>query len=175
MKKSFFVFIMLVALFTGCMVNNESENISSGLPEQTAETAHLSAVSNTEATVTEATLEEALPELTMETTTTLTDEQLVEAIVHEFSTAYFEGNTEVIKTYLTEPYDWDIDACPFDGTAVRVMGINSLRFDTDENVKECTASLEFKKTADSDYYIYLTIILIKQSDEWRIQFFTLEG
>ena len=175
MKKSIFVFIVLATLLTGCVVNNESKNIALGLPEQTTETAHHSAVSNTVATVTEATVEGALPELSVETTTALTDAQLAEALVLEFSAAYFEGNTEVMKTYLTEPYDWDIDTCPFDETAVCVMGINSLRFKTEGNVQKCIASLEFKESADKDYFTYLTIVLIKQSGEWRIQFFALEG
>ncbi len=153
MKKSIFVYIVLAALLTGCMGSNESKTTA----------------------VTEATAEGALPELTVETTAALTDEQSAEAIVLEFSTAYFEGNTEAMKTYLTEPYDWDIDTCPFDETAVCVMGINSLRFKTEGNVQKCVASLEFKESSDKDYFTYLTINLIKQSGEWKIQFFTLEG
>ncbi len=153
MKKSIIVYIVLAALLTGCMGSNESKNTA----------------------VTEAAIEGALPELTMETTAALTDEQSAEAIVLDFSAAYFEGNTEVMKTYLTDPYDWDIDTCPFDETAVCVMGINSLRFKTEGNIQKCVASLEFKESADKDYFTYLTINLIKQAGEWRIQFFALEG
>lgn len=50
MKKSILAFLMLAALLTICMVSNESENISLGLPARTTEAAQNSAVSEEENT-----------------------------------------------------------------------------------------------------------------------------
>ena len=36
------------------------------------------------------------------------------------------------------------------------------------------ASVEFKKSAESDYYIYLTIELIQEDGQWKVSFYTLE-
>lgn len=37
------------------------------------------------------------------------------------------------------------------------------------------ASIEFKNAEKSDYYIYLTVKIIQESNAWKVQSYGLEG
>ena len=38
----------------------------------------------------------------------------------------------------------------------------------------CIASVEFKESAENDYYIYLTIEIIREDNQWKIAYYALE-
>ena len=102
--------------------------------------------------------------------------QEIKDIVEAFAAAYFTGDIESIQLYLTTPYDWDTDV--YEGAADEVSNI-SVKGLADIGEKAvgdvCVVSLEYKESADSDTFNYLTIELIKQSDGWKIQFYGVEG
>lgn len=104
------------------------------------------------------------------------DVQEIKDIVEAFAAAYFTGDIESIQLYLTTPYDWDTDV--YEGAADEVSNI-SVKGLADIGEKAvgdvCVVSLEYKESADSDTFNYLTIELIKQSDGWKIQFYGVEG
>ena len=37
------------------------------------------------------------------------------------------------------------------------------------------ASIEFKNAEKSDYYIYLTVKIVQESHEWKVESYGLEG
>lgn len=103
-----------------------------------------------------------------------TDGQEIKEIVEAFSKAYFSGDTNGIKNYLTDPYEWDIEV--FNGTTevtdIFVKGVDTIQ---EKNIGDiCVVSLEYKTNTQDDTFQYLTIELIKQSDGWNIQFYGTE-
>lgn len=96
----------------------------------------------------------------------------VKNVIEEFSNAYFNGNKKGIKKFLTTSYKKDIEIYDFSDKAsnITLKGLENIK-----NGKTCTASLEFKTSPESDTFMYLTIELIKQSNNWKISFYGLEG
>ena len=50
--------------------------------------------------------------------------------------------------------------------------------DTDEKKIEngkCNVSIEFRDSNYEDMFLYLTVILVKEQGEWKIQFYGIEG
>lgn len=43
-----------------------------------------------------------------------------------------------------------------------------------ENGK-CNVSIEFSDSNYEDMFLYLTLLLIKEEDDWKIQFYGVEG
>ncbi len=103
------------------------------------------------------------------------DTQKIKNIAEKFAAAYFGGDTEEIKNYLTVPYEWDIDVYSETGT------ISETKLKGLENIKEQeigavqVVSLEYRDSNYEDMLLYLTLEFIKQKDGWKIQFYGIEG
>lgn len=77
---------------------------------------------------------------------------------------------------LASTYDGQIDIYESTGiiSDLTVKGLS----DTDEKKIEngtCTVSIEFRDSNYEDMYLYLTFILVKEQDDWKIQFYGIEG
>lgn len=104
------------------------------------------------------------------------DAQEIKGIVETFAAAFFRGDKEDIQDHLTIPFEWDVDV--YEGAAdtvcdTSIKGLTAI--DKNDIGDTCVVSLEYKESAQSDTFQYLTIILIKQSDGWKIKFYGIEG
>lgn len=78
--------------------------------------------------------------------------------------------------FLASTYEGTVDI--YEGTGIisdlTVKGLS----DTDEKKIEngrCNVSIEFRDSNYVDMFLYLTCILVKEQDEWKIQFYGIEG
>lgn len=92
----------------------------------------------------------------------------VEAIVKEFADAYFAGDSDVMKKHLSRTRNVEFTA--YEGVDPEKVVINAIKGldNISADIKErgyCIASVEFKQTAESDYYIYLTMEIILEDNQ----------
>ena len=100
------------------------------------------------------------------------DQEALSQLVNEFSTAYFAGDEKTLRTFLTNPYTWDVDVYSAGSVSnVKAKGLDSVSDLAVGDVK--VVSVEFT-AAGEDSFTYLTIEAIKQADGWYVQFFGLE-
>lgn len=149
--------LLAVLALTGCAARQDA-------PETTmASTAAMTvAAEETEAPAQTETAQPSNGQLAMET-------------AMNFAGAYFQNNPEVMKQYLTEPYDFSLDTYS-DGYAVtdiQFQGFNGVQ-PMDAFSESCVASVQFRETAESDSFTYLTIEMQKQDGQWRVSFYGLE-
>ncbi len=100
----------------------------------------------------------------------------IRAIVDEFSTAYFKGDSDTMQKFLASTYVGEIDK--YEGLGLisdlTVKGLS----DTDDKKIEngsYVVSLEYRDSNYQDMFLYLTLGLIKQESNWKIQFYGVEG
>ena len=110
---------------------------------------------------------EAAPETTAATAAPTVTEavETAEDFVREFAQAYFAG--EALEPYLVSGYSggWDTYQ-EGDGSKAVIHAVKGL--ENAEEAGKCTASVEFKTSEDSDYYLYLTVELVKEADTWKV-------
>ncbi len=104
------------------------------------------------------------------------DCQEIRTIMEAFATAYFDGNVGDIQKFLSSTYEGEVDTYERTGTVsdITIKGLS----DTDEKKIEderCVVSLEFRDSNYEDMFLYLTVVFIKQEDNWKIQFYGIEG
>ncbi len=107
------------------------------------------------------------------------DGQEIKSIAENFAAAYFSGDTDAVQSYLTNPYEWDMDVYEgLDAAGAGTISELTLKGLTDIGEEETGStqviSLEFRDS-NYDMFIYLTIEFVKQEDGWKIQFYGLEG
>lgn len=101
----------------------------------------------------------------------------IEEIVKEFADAYFVADSDVMKKHLSRTRN--VEFTVYEGGNPDKVVINAIKglenISTDiEEKGYCIASVEFKESAESDYYIYLTIEIIWEDNQWKIAYYTLE-
>lgn len=100
----------------------------------------------------------------------------IKNVVHAFASAYFDGNADAMQQFLTNTYDGEIDTYKSTGT-VRDLTLKGLS-DTDTKKIEnesYVVSLEFRDSNYEDMFLYLTCVLSKQENNWKIQSYGVEG
>jgi len=118
---------------------------------------------------------ETVPETTAAVAVPVVTEapETAEGVVREFAEAYFYGDEDALWQRLSAGYTGEPEIYrEGDGAAVVIHAVKGI-----ENAAEterCTASVEFKKTADSDYYLYLTVELTKEQGQWKVLSYGLE-
>lgn len=165
MRNSIIYTLLIVAvLLTGC--SSPSENPST------------IAMTNTESSLPNAeTVPSAEAAETLSTAETVSDAQEPEAVVKEFTDAYFAADSDVMKKHFSRFHN--VEFTVYEGgdpdkvVINAIKGLDNISADIEEK-GYCIASVEFKKSAESDYYIYLTIKLIQEDDQWKIAYYTLE-
>lgn len=174
-KSGLLILICVVALtsfsnmITGCSVkeSNTPESQTEDLQEDSADYTTIDASAESQ--------EEPQQDDVLDVENTLSaDGQEIKNIAEEFSTAYFSGNVNAIQTYLTVPYEWDMDV--YTGTGIigeiKLKGLANVGEEEVGMIK--VISCEYKDN-DSESLQYLTLEFIKQEDGWKIQFYGIEG
>ncbi len=104
------------------------------------------------------------------------DCQAIRAVLDGAAQGYFNGNADAIQTFLASTYEGAVEVYEGTGTIsdLTVKGLS----DADEKKMEngtYNASIEFRDSNYEDMFLYLTFILVKEEDNWKIQFYGLEG
>lgn len=102
------------------------------------------------------------------------DARSIKGIAEEFAAAYFSGDTDTIRGFLTTPYEWDLEA--YTGTdAINDLSVKGLTDIGDEETGAVkVVSLEYKSGEAQDSFQYLTLEFVKQEEGWKIQFYGIE-
>lgn len=101
------------------------------------------------------------------------DHQEIQSIVDEFAVAYFDGDADTIRKFLADTYEGNISTYQGTGTIsdLTVKGLS----DVDEQRTENVVSLEYRDSDNADTFRYLTFTFVRQEDDWKIQFYGMEG
>lgn len=114
-------------------------------------------------------------EVTAENNPYSVDAQEIEEIVTEFCAAYFGGDLDSVKSFLTDQYNWDIDVYENSTNEVEIMSVKGLEDIGEKNIDDvCVVSVEYKEEG-MDTYVYLTVEFIKTDKGWKIEFYGSEG
>ena len=104
------------------------------------------------------------------------DCQKIRTNMEAFAESYFAGDAGAVQMFLASTYEGAAEI--YEGTGMisdlTVKGLS----DTDERKVEngkCTVSIEFRDSNYNDMFLYLTVILVKEQGEWKIQFYGMEG
>lgn len=105
------------------------------------------------------------------------DAQEIEDIVLGFAEGYFAGDIDLMKQFLIEPYEWDMDV--YSGKEeqeVSIVEVSGIEETEDKAVDDVhVVSLVYKENITDDSNKNLTIELVKTSQGWKIQFYGIEG
>lgn len=101
-----------------------------------------------------------------------------EVVISEFMKAYYSGDRDAVKQYLSTSYNLDVDVyTDHEPADPKINAIKSL-----ENMVHDMADwgtirpyIEFRKTPDSDYYMYLSMTLAWEDGQWKVSEYGLEG
>lgn len=103
------------------------------------------------------------------------DAQEMKRIAEDFASAYFSGDVDTVQSYLTTPYEWDIEVYKGTGTISEVTLKGLTDIGEEEIGSTQIISLEYKNSEYKDTFQYLTLEFTKQEEGWKIQFYGLEG
>lgn len=104
------------------------------------------------------------------------DCQIIRTVLEAFAESYFDGDADAIQKFLASTYEGEAEIYEGTGTIsdLTVKGLS----DTDEKKLEngkCNVSIQFRDSSYEDMFLYLTLILVKEQGEWKIQFYGMEG
>lgn len=103
------------------------------------------------------------------------DREEADTVTTFFAGAYFSGDTEAMRQYLADSYSGTVEG--YGGAAgAEVTGKTGLPAQGEERSvgAEETVSVQFKESPSSDSYTYLTMVLVKQEDGWKVKSYGLE-
>ncbi len=102
--------------------------------------------------------------------------QQVEKMLFDFGGAYLTADTDSIKQYLTDPYEWDIELYQNPSSEAAVSGIQCLEDIQGKSIGDiAVVYLQYKESSASETSQSMTVELIKSEDGWKIQFYGFEG
>lgn len=102
-------------------------------------------------------------------------EELSETWLKAFAAAYFAADTEQIQKFLAASFEGEPEGYTGDREDVLIHACKGLSQTADAEVGEtCEVSVEFKVSEDADYYTYLTVTVVKETDGWKVQDYRLE-
>lgn len=101
-----------------------------------------------------------------------------EVVISQFMKAYYSGDREAVKQYLSDSYSGNIEVyTDFEPAGPAINSIKGL-----DNLVlymaywgELYPSVEFMITPDSDYFIYLSMTLVWEEGQWKVSEYGLEG
>ena len=101
-----------------------------------------------------------------------------EIVVSQFMKAYYSGDVDAVKKHLSESYDSQVEVYtdhePANPEIHAIKGLENWASDL-EQWGSIRPSIEFRKTPDSDYYIYLSMTLVWEDNQWKVSEYGLEG
>ena len=185
MKKRLIAIIMFcMVMFAGCSTSTDKDTDDvpqkvyqeNSLEQSLQEVPEASVAMKEEAPA--STSDETLQEtqgVTAENNPYSADAQEIEEIVTEFYTAYFDGNLDSIKPFLTDQYIWDMDVYGNSADKVEVTAVKGLEDIGEMKIDDvCVVSVEYKEDG-MDTYVYLTVEFIKTDKGWKIEFYGSDG
>ena len=92
-----------------------------------------------------------------------------------FTCAHISQDVDIIHSFLSSDFEGDPkDVSPWNRIdMVKVKGADDETIDRDDGEK--IVSVEFQNPDYPDSFVYLTIGLVKENDEWRVRWYGLEG
>lgn len=98
-----------------------------------------------------------------------------DAMVEEFTNAYFSGNMQTIGKYLSTSFSGEVETYT-DGNPVihATKGLDNIPQDMTER-GILRPSVEFFATPESDSYLYLSITLVWENGHWAVTSYGLEA
>ena len=101
-----------------------------------------------------------------------------EMVISKFLKAYYSGDRDAVKQYLSASYNLDVDVYtdyePADPEISTIKGLDNLVHDM-ADWGTIRPSIQFRITPDSDYYVYLSMTLTWEDDQWKVSEYGLEG
>ena len=101
-----------------------------------------------------------------------------EVIISQFMEAYFSGDRDTVQVYLSDSHSGNIDVYTdferADPVINSIKGLDNLVLDM-AYWGELRPSIEFRITPDSDYYMYLSMTLVWEGNQWKVSEYGLEG
>ena len=101
-----------------------------------------------------------------------------EVVISQFIKTYYSGDKDAVKQYLSDSHSGNIDVYTdyesADPVIHAIKGLDNLVLDM-AYWGELYPSVEFKITSDSDYYMYLSMTLAWENNQWKVSGYGLEG
>ena len=101
-----------------------------------------------------------------------------EAVISQFMKAYYSGNKDAVRQFLSDSHSGNIDVYTdyesADPVIHAVKGLDNLVLDM-AYWGEIYPSIEFRITPDSDYFVYLSMTLTWEDNQWKVSDYGLEG
>lgn len=98
-----------------------------------------------------------------------------EITVKDFTDAYFSGDTRILQSYLSSAALGSAETYQGNGAVINAYkGMDDIVADMARRGR-LDVSVEFRPTADSDYFVYLSITLKWENGQWRVASYGLEG
>ena len=101
-----------------------------------------------------------------------------EIVISQFMTAYYSGDVDAVKEHLSASYASQVEVYtdhePVNPEIHAIKGLENWASDL-EQCGSIRLSIEFRKTPDSDYYIYLSMTLVWEDNQWKVSEYGLEG
>ncbi len=175
MKKRLIATIMLcMVMFAGCSMIADKDDVFQEVYVDDSSEQPLQDAPETPASTDPETSQE-VKEVTAENNSYSADAQEIEGIVTEFCAAYFGGDLDSIKSFLTDQYIWDIDVYENSANEVEITAVKGLEDIGEKNIDDvCVVSVEYMEEG-MDTYVYLTVEFIKTDKGWKIEFYGNEG
>lgn len=101
-----------------------------------------------------------------------------EVVISQFMEAYYSGDKDDVKQYLSDSHSGNIDVYTDYESAEPVIhaikGLDNLVLDM-AYWGELYPSVEFRISPDSDYFVYLSMTLTWEDNQWKVSDYGLEG
>ena len=101
-----------------------------------------------------------------------------EVVISQFMKAYYSGDRAAVQACLSDTHSGDIDVYtdfePADPVINSIKGLDTVVLDM-AYWGELHASVEFRVTPDSDYFMYLSMTLTWEGGQWKVSDYGLEG
>ena len=101
-----------------------------------------------------------------------------EVVISQFIKAYYSGDKDAVKQFLSDSHSGNVDVYTdyesADPVIHAIKGLDNLVPDM-AYWGELRPSVEFRKTPDSDYYMYLSMTLTWEDNQWKVSDYGLEG
>lgn len=101
-----------------------------------------------------------------------------EMVIGQFMRAYYSGDREAVTQCLSDSYNGNVDVyTDFEPAAPEINAIKGLEHVVHDMAiwGSVRPAVQFRKTPDSDYYMYLSMTLTWEDNQWRVTEYGLEG
>ena len=176
MKKTLIAFTLTASILSGCSAPSSSAETSKSLEISKETTAAETTAVDTTAVKTAVAGTTAAETTAGETLSQ--DEQDIQNITQRFVDAYFSGDENNVQNFLSDTYTDAIAVYEGDSSTIKDIAIKGIsEIHQKSSGDTCQVSVQYKGDfeTDGDTFRYLTINFVSQEDEWKIDFYGVEG